>query len=74
MSEWISVKDRLPPDLVLVLGYRRNRATPYAAVYRQERDDGNMWSWSGTVCHEDMKKHCIIPTHWMYLPEPPNDD
>lgn len=63
MSEWISVKDRLPEDngkyLVCVDGDKIN--PPYVITW---------WFWNGKF--EDFQyfpsRHV---THWMPIPEPP---
>ena len=60
MSEWISVKDRLPDTCVCVLVHY---------------DDGNMLvdeiGSDGEWIDEDF--NCGNITHWMPLPEPPEE-
>ena len=72
MSEWISVKDRLPEtnELVLVIasGNPEKNITLYGACELAEYDSGGwileMWpEWMGAVV-----------THWMPLPEPPGEE
>jgi len=61
MSEWISVKDRLPKEKQRVLVYHPDM---------QDADTGPIsvqWGW---ICH---KKWNDV-THWMPLPEPPKED
>lgn len=65
MSEWISVKDRMPQDFVSVLGCMRF-AGPYPAVRE---------------CYVIGGKHFFFPalrsveavTHWMPMPEQPKE-
>ena len=80
MSGWISVKDRLPsleglePDEgVYVLVCESFDDIPYL-IGRQSvsicgffRDGWSEWDNFGMVCPERI-------THWMYLPEPPEED
>jgi len=62
MSEWISVKDKLPKPStevlifiydILALGYMES--------------DGEWWN------DADEKEHSESVTHWMPLPEPPEE-
>jgi len=57
MSEWISVKDRLPTRGVDILGYA-------GLVY---------WGWYCEFGFLDNLEECIREetTHWMPLPNPP---
>jgi hypothetical protein len=59
MSEWISVKDRLPEqdEEVLVVDSRGD-------VALQSHDD--CWGWEIAGCLP-----LLEPTHWMPLPDPP---
>jgi hypothetical protein len=69
MSDWISVKDRLPEidrehGIAVVVVYcpfwgRFIATAQYVA-------DSNFVIWS-----DSCGKSCIPPTHWMPLPEPP---
>lgn len=70
MTKWISVKDRLPDDHQLVLAIPNNIACP--AVLRFEagsglKEDGYLFMWP------DMKAQVINISHWMPLPEIPNE-
>ena len=74
MSDWISVKDRLPPDETPVLiwfntefikvGELRWDTPGFEDTYKACRywddpyDDGKLWEWYDV-------------THWMPLPSPP---
>ena len=66
--EWISVKDRLPPDNKYILTYTPNLAVSiitqeYVTYYGEDDDEWNeYWSMRGNV------------THWMPLPEPPKEE
>ncbi len=67
MTNWISVKDRLPDNEVLVLGYRKDRFEE--CFFTGYWDKGN-WSIhpSGWNSEDD---HIRNVTHWMPLPPPP---
>ena len=60
MSEWISVKDRLPEKFNLVIAFRSRTKQFIFAEYT-----GSAWCMSGTI----LAKHAI--SHWMSLPESP---
>ena len=67
MSEWISVEDRLPDDVVMVLmvginkGPRGDYTTDmYTGWYDRKVDEWVRWV------------HKFNPTHWMPLPAPPS--
>lgn len=61
MSEWISVKDRLPLPEQEVLSVDRN-----GRIYRSTFYNGRGFK---LMFHRDCHKPV---THWMPLPEPPN--
>lgn len=67
-SQWISVKDRRPPDNKYILTYTPNLAVSiitqeYVTYYGEDDDEWNeYWSMRGNV------------THWMLLPEPPKEE
>ncbi len=64
MSEWISVKDRLPEDDSFVITINE------FGYYRFLAFDGECWR---TDDHKMMG--LVVPvTHWMPLPEPPGED
>jgi hypothetical protein len=65
MSEWISVKDRMPKDDETVLCYDKRRTTdiPVAAYYVKELN--------GFVMIDTLQNIVIDPSHWMPLPNPP---
>lgn len=64
---WISVKDRLPENYISVLGY-----IPELFPFSQLKEcfigpDGE-WHYAG-----DYSADTAYITHWMPLPEPPED-
>ena len=73
MSEWISVKDRMPRYNETVLIYRPSMAEPiladkYFGFYGEDEEWNEGWVRYG----KDLKGNDII-THWMPLPEPPKE-
>jgi hypothetical protein len=69
MSEWISVKDRLPVDGEYVLVYAKNGTRRYkidSAIYCEEKK----YHWRFFDIPNYFGKYI---THWMPLPEPPKD-
>lgn len=71
MSEWISVKDRLPRPENCVLVYRRNLGRPdgYVSIDYATLGHGENLMWVG-----DYTTWKSEVTHWMPLPEPPKGD
>lgn len=70
MNEWISVKDRLPPECESVLIYSRGFLPISAYLIYLTSNDPICWSvndWSGN--DTDIKLDDV--THWMQLPKPP---
>lgn len=68
MSNWISVKERLPKTYVSVLVYIPNEK-PFPTV-REGFYAGDKKGWYA-FCHDE--KHDDV-THWMPMPEPPEED
>ena len=68
MSEWISVKDKMPKPFVSVLGYM-----PDAVPFPEVRE---------CYCIGDSDKKFFFPalserheiSHWAEMPEPPKED
>jgi hypothetical protein len=75
MSEWISVKDKLPPQDVNVLVYDQVSHLVGISSLTFEMGDAE---------HGDNKLYCVWegylgykgdePTHWMLIPEEPTED
>jgi hypothetical protein len=67
MTDWISVKDRLPEDDCLVLIYHTNFGyEAQQAVYAFHSDTNN---WSDVNLDYWLEANDV--THWQPLPEPP---
>jgi len=63
--EWISVKDRLPEDISLVLAFGENYHDAVFFAYSNKVD----WFDPDIVHNSKIDKGDV--THWMPLPEPP---
>lgn len=70
--EWISVEDRLPPYAKRVLVVWSGSVQNHAALLLKDRDGLHAWFFN--------QEADILPfddptpiTHWMPLPEPPED-
>jgi hypothetical protein len=74
MSEWISVRDRMPEEpgayLVALVTYRQER---YLAVAYPRDGWWDVAGWCREYKHRD-GVHNFDVTHWMPLPEPPKED
>ena len=70
MSEWISVKERLPEDEKVVLIACVCLDGHIAADVTAFVKDGE-WRWNDGLPTEFSEKIKIPVTHWMNLPEPP---
>lgn len=66
MSEWITVKERLPAEdeEVLISAEEDGERTAFVAFWRQ---DAKWWD----NCYTGWVKEHLNVTHWMPLPEPP---
>lgn len=73
MSEWISVKDKLPENNVTVLAYCEKTKKYFIgnAIYRCF-SDGVYWRHEGA--RGAMYTVTSKVTHWMPLPEPPEEE
>jgi hypothetical protein len=68
MSEWISVKDRLPETSELVL-QRIDRVDEFPTF-----DLGLYYPEEKRWINRLSSKYTCTVTHWMPIPEPPKDD
>jgi hypothetical protein len=66
MSDWVSVKDKLPPYDTAVLTYRGKYDCMQVDVLISDLDKA---TWCGTLC-----KDWEEVSHWMPLPKPPNEN
>ena len=62
--KWISVKDGLPKNGVVVLAMLENEYSLVQVL------DEEWYNNDGFYLHNIIRE--LIPTHWMPLPEPPN--
>lgn len=75
--EWISVKDRLPPeDGTPFLCYDPNQIDnfPLACIYVVHYENETSYTKAGYI---ETGGECYFkwePTHWMPLPQPPKDE
>lgn len=65
MTNWISVKDRLPRDGEDVLAYMRGGLSLLTFISLQD-PKGGVWMELGMEL-------IGAPTHWMPLPDPPKE-
>lgn len=68
MSEWISVKDRLPEEGATVVLHTEQDAEPTSMVGRYLGASWSMLSW---CCGCTSPVSCV--THWMPLPAAPKE-
>ena len=71
MSEWISVKDRLPEESgrYLVADFKRY----YFEVLHFSKDHGVFNAYDSFSPEESNANHIKVP-YWMPLPEPPEEE
>ena len=75
MSEWISVEDRLPEiaEHVLAYYYPKSPAMEGRIIGIKHRFDlSTSPMFIKSKCDENGFGNCSKVTHWMPLPEPPN--
>lgn len=60
--QWINVKDKLPNDYIDVIVYSKSGDTFVAKLL------GKVYGW------QSLSFINFTVTHWMPLPEPPNED
>lgn len=70
VSQWISVKDRLPVDPRSVLVHVRHPAVLHFSAWSCIMTD--MWLGDKWAENADDEVHEV--THWMQLPEPPKEE
>jgi len=66
MSEWISVKERMPDECSYVLCYVNDIVSGWVELLKYE----GRHVWVDAVNADEYEP---IVTHWMPLPEPPKD-
>jgi hypothetical protein len=64
---WISVKDRLPEDETVVIAYVQHKIGWYRMFAWHD-----MYGWHSSAPEFDDKESDYV-THWMPLPEPPEE-
>ncbi len=74
MSEWISVKDRLPEGQQRVLTWDGNRIA--SAQYTNELPDGGGWYYTADECRfkSELSGESGEIIYWLPLPEPPKSE
>lgn len=72
---WISVKDRLPENELMVIGYTPVDGYMFIGFHKTEVAFGYDWSsWYIITSMRSTKKITKKVTHWMPLPEPPKEE
>ena len=75
MSNWISVKDKLPPQGIKIrikAQYHDDEPREAEAFFKIYDIDEYTEAYGWTLSNEDQKKYGTLkPTHWMPLPEAP---
>lgn len=70
MSEWISVKDRLPKIGQMVLIYNAAQYPFHVSIFERWESDSDLPKVFYACGDEDAGEYCDV-THWMPLPESP---
>lgn len=71
MSEWISVKDRLPEEICVLVVLKTGTVT--VGEYSEKSGDWLILDPFIIGCIDPIKYY-YRPTHWMPLPEPPKEE
>lgn len=74
MSEWISVRDRLPEKSMKVLAYAPNPYIPEARGTIMVLDYSHRWKAFNAFDSTDAEYAIKDVTHWMTLPEAPEEE
>lgn len=75
VSGWVSVKDRLPENEKIVIGYTPCDGYMFIGFYRTYKFATYEWSdWNIITSMRSTKKITKKVTHWMPLPPGPEDD
>ena len=72
MSEWISMKERIPPFEKRVLVWRSDKKTSSTGK-RSHFGERRKWWWmlsTGSLTSEEGS----VVTHWQPLPDPPKEE
>ena len=72
MSDWISVKDKLPDSKQIVLGYTPADGFMFVGFLERSKVPNYTWErWRIITAMRSTKKITKKVTHWMPLPEAP---
>ena len=72
VSGWVSVKDRLPENEEIVIGYTPCDGYMFVGFYRTYKSKTYEWSaWNIITSMRSTKKITKKVTHWMPLPPEP---
>ena len=74
VGEWISVKDRLPPDDQMVIGYTPVDGYMFVGfhkMYKHSWREKLVGEWFIITAMRSTRSMTKRVTHWMPLPEPP---
>lgn len=73
VQEWISVKDRLPENDVMVIGYTHCDGFMFVGYYHEEpKYDWKVWRIVTAMRSTKVMKKKV--THWLPLPQPPKGE
>lgn len=79
MSDWISVKDQLPPDKQIVLGHTPIDGHTFIGFYQKDPCNENRLGckrkeWYLITAMRSTQKITKRVSHWMPLPNPPQSE